>query len=78
MASNPRRLKSSTKFPLDKNSKCHRKIKIGIYVINMCLSGRNRFAFKEIMSRQIKCYWSTMEGAMRELKDQPNSLLKKV
>ena len=37
----------------------------------MCLSGRNRFAFKKIMSRKIKCFWSTLVGALHELNDQP-------
>jgi hypothetical protein len=78
MASNPRRLKPSTKLSFGYKSKqCHRKIKIDFYVINMCFRGRNRFAFKEIMSRMLKCFWSTLAGALYELNHQPTSLIKK-
>jgi len=58
-------------------SQCHRKIEIGIYVMYMCLSGRNRFAFKEIMLWKIKCFWSTLVGRLHELNNQPTSLIKK-
>jgi len=79
MASNPRRLISSTHkaFLWMQKSHYHSKIKIGIYVIYMCLSGRKRFKFTKIMSRKIKCFWSTLVGALHGLNDQPSSLIKK-
>ena len=43
----------------------------------MCLGERNRFAFKEVVSRNLKCFWSTLVGALHELNDQPTSLIKK-
>jgi hypothetical protein len=77
MTSNPRSLKPSTKLYFGYNSHNTTEKKIDFYVAYMNLSGRNRFAFKEIMSRKIKCFCSTLVGALHELNEQPTSLIKK-